>query len=235
MNRWHNLLFTLTLVLLAMPAFAEDDGAEATTEPANAEAAPEPANVDAAPEPANVDAAPEPASVEAVAEPTSIEAMLEAENAERARVNRIGMGVLGAWALGNIGWGTVGLLTTAENPKRSFHLTNAAWNLVNGLIATVGYFSNSGADAKDLDLVETVSASHNIEKVLLLNAGLDAAYIAGGAYLIVKGVDEQKDGLVGTGRSVILQGAFLLVFDATMYAIHALRRNRFQRAIQGAQ
>jgi hypothetical protein len=49
---------------------------------------------------------------------------------------------------------------------------------------------------------------------------LDIAYIAGGLYLKERGLRIDKDKFVGFGKSIILQGAFLLTFDAVMYTFH---------------
>jgi hypothetical protein len=158
-------------------------------------------------------------------------ALLADENAARTVTNRYGMLALGAWALGNIGWATAGLLTNDEDPARAFHLTNAAWNLVNGTIAIFGYFGSIKESHAELDLLDTLAADHNAEKLYLVNGALDVAYMMGGGWLIAKGNLDQKDGLVGTGRSVILQGAFLLAFDATLFTLHWLRRKAFQKSI----
>jgi hypothetical protein len=157
--------------------------------------------------------------------------MLADENAARTVTNRYGMLVLGAWALGNFGWATVGLLTNEEDPQRAFHLTNAAWNLVNGTIAVFGYFGSISESREENDLLDTLAADHNAEKLYLVNGALDVAYMLGGAYLITKGNLDDKQGLVGTGRSVILQGAFLFAFDAAMFTIHWLRRQAFEKSI----
>ncbi len=157
--------------------------------------------------------------------------MLADENAARTVTNRYGMLVLGAWALGNFGWATVGLLTNEEDPQRAFHLTNAAWNLVNGTIAVFGYFGSISESREENDLLDTLAADHNAEKLYLVNGALDVAYMFGGAYLITKGNLDDKQGLVGTGRSVILQGAFLFAFDAAMFTIHWLRRQAFEKSI----
>ncbi len=61
-----------------------------------------------------------------------------------------------------------------------------------------------------------------VEKIFLVNAGLDVAYIAGGLYLKEKSVNSAGNAsrLKGYGESIMLQGSVLLFFDAIMYGIH---------------
>jgi len=69
-----------------------------------------------------------------------------------------------------------------------------------------------------LSFAESVREQVNIEKILLLNAGLDIAYITAGLFLLEKQNADKK--MKGYGRSVILQGSFLLAFDVIMYLMH---------------
>ena len=55
---------------------------------------------------------------------------------------------------------------------------------------------------------------------MLFNAGLDVGYVFGGLYLNERGqrlVNEQTQGF---GKSLVLQGSFLLVFDVVQYCLH---------------
>ena len=155
------------------------------------------------------------------------------ENAGRARTNRIGGLVLGGWALGNFGWATTGLLVDEEERPRAFHLTNAAINI---LIAGVGvstYFANLPNDEwEDWDTVRTLNEAHSTEKLYLLSTGLDFAYIATGAYLTARGNLVGKEGMIGVGRSLMLQGAFVAAFDIAILTFHWLRRTKFVAKLQ---
>jgi hypothetical protein len=71
-----------------------------------------------------------------------------------------------------------------------------------------------------LDFWASVEAQHGIEKILLLNCGLDLGYIAMGGYLVERGRRKEKLQWIGFGKSIVLQGAFLLVFDAILYGFH---------------
>jgi hypothetical protein len=70
--------------------------------------------------------------------------------------------------------------------------------------------------------VEIIKEFNNFQNIFLLNAGLDAAYIATGLYLRErsKNSPNHSNRLKGYGNSLFLQGGFLMVFDIAMYFIH---------------
>jgi hypothetical protein len=92
---------------------------------------------------------------------------------------------------------------------------NAYWNVVNLGIAGFGFWQASQVAV--LNFWEVLLAQQEIEKILLANAALDLGYIALGLYLIEKGRRTEKDKWLGFGKSIVLQGAFLLLFDAILY------------------
>ncbi len=145
-------------------------------------------------------------------------------NADRMQLTRNGMMVLGGWAVTNVAVsGIASQRTTGEN--QYFHQMNVYWNLVNLGIAGFGYYSALG-DAAGLTWAETLSEQYGIEKTLLLNAGLDVAYMASGAWMIER--SRRGDNAArwkGFGRSLVLQGAFLFVFDIGFYAFQADHRS----------
>lgn len=140
-------------------------------------------------------------------------------NEERISKEKKGMLILGSWALGNMVWGGIAA-NKAIGREKGFHQMNIYWTSVNLLIAGLGYYRASEATA-DLGLWETINEQQHIEKVLLVNAALDVGYMAGGLFLMERGKSLNRDQWVGFGESVIMQGAFLMVFDLIMY--------RFQR------
>lgn len=139
-------------------------------------------------------------------------------NETRINYNESGMIILGSWALGNMVWGGIAASKTTGQTQ-AFHQMNIYWNSVNLLIAGFGYWQAT-KEVPSNGLMETIMAQNKIEKILLFNAGLDLAYIAGGMYLKERGLRINKDKFVGFGKSIILQGAFLLTFDALMYTFH---------------
>lgn len=131
---------------------------------------------------------------------------------------------LGGWAVANIGTG-LALRGTSEGSTREFHTMNALWNTVNLGIAGLGYWSALKSDPANWDLATSLGKQQHFQKILLFNAGLDVGYIMGGLYLTerAKRPDVNGDQLKGFGNSIMLQGAFLMVFDLANYFIAAGR------------
>ncbi|MCH7412556.1 hypothetical protein MM213_03590 [Belliella sp. R4-6] len=139
-------------------------------------------------------------------------------NQVRIDYNKSGMMILGSWAVGNIVLGGVMAGRTSGETK-AFQQMNMYWNTVNLAIAGFGYYS-AMKESPSSEFWETLQAQHGIEKILLVNAALDVAYIAGGLYVLERGRRLDKDQLKGFGKSIMLQGAFLMSFDAIKYAFH---------------
>lgn len=137
-------------------------------------------------------------------------------NQSREHIKTTGMKVLGSWAIANITVGAIGNSNTTGQTKY-FHQMNAIWNVVNLGTAVAGYISSKKSMDKAFTSEQTLKEQHKIEKIFLINGGLDLAYIGTGLYLNNRGNSNNDDKLKGYGSAVILQGAFLLLFDATMY------------------
>lgn len=153
--------------------------------------------------------------------------LLSSFNAERLMLNQQGMTVLGSWAVGQMAWSGLSLALSEPRPvARHFHQMNLGWNAVNLVIAGFGYYG-SLEGATDLSWLESVREQEKIKTILLVNAGLDLAYMAGGAYLLerAKSNPERAAQWTGFGRAVIMNGAFLLVFDSILYAVHLKHGN----------
>ena len=130
--------------------------------------------------------------------------------------------VLGGWALANIVSGTT-LSFTTKGEAKYFNQFNALWNTINLGLALNGLF-NTGTDS--LSLLNSVTGHQTLQNIFVLNAGLDLAYIATGLFLKEKAKNsDKKDILNGYGNSLLVQGAFLLVFDAAMFFIHQNNAN----------
>lgn len=147
---------------------------------------------------------------------------LNAFNVKRNSINTKGMPVLAAWGLANVAVGVIGTTTTCDETDKYFHQMNLFWGGINLALATVGYLG-AKKDKKSYDLAATVKKQQSIEKTFLFNAALDAVYISAGAYLIEKSTNStnRQEMYNGYGQSLILQGAFLLGFDAVMYLAHS--------------
>lgn len=141
-------------------------------------------------------------------------AELERINQIRLDYNQQGMLILGAWAVLNLVVGILGSFQT-KGQVQAFHQMNAYWNVVNLGISGFGFWQATQAAA--LNFWEVLVAQQQIEKVLLFNAALDFGYLLLGLYLIERGRRLEKERWIGFGKSILLQGAFLLLFDAILY------------------
>ena len=140
-------------------------------------------------------------------------------NEKRINITQVGMITLGSWALGNVAVNGL-LLNQAEGDRYYFYQMNMFWGGINAVVAGLGYYGATRSNAT-LDLTHTISEYHSISRTLLFNAGLDVAYVVGGLYLLERAKNETKqmDRFRGYGRAVILQGGFLLAFDAVLYFV----------------
>ena len=148
------------------------------------------------------------------------------------RNTNTGMYVLGSWAIVNIAAGAYGMSTKSGSSKY-FYQMNLFWNTVN--LGIAGYALVSGyGDTAVLSAQQMLDKHLTTEKVLLINAGLDVLYMAGGAFMISQSKNSVKrpELLKGYGQSLLLQGGFLLVFDTTLYAIQHHLSNHFLQNMQ---
>lgn len=142
------------------------------------------------------------------------------------------MFVLGSWAIGNMAYSGYSYYQS-NGSTRYFHQMNVFWNFVNLGLAGSGIY-DSFQTLQSMNLLESIAAQHNIEKILLLNTGLDVAYMSIGLYLNERSKRGEKraEMLAGYGKSLILQGAFLFLFDLGFYAAHTQHGKKLNKIIQ---
>ncbi|MEN9800611.1 MAG: hypothetical protein RL653_4308 [Pseudomonadota bacterium] len=157
---------------------------------------------------------------------------LDSWHADQVSTQRVGMYVLGTWALGNILVGGVGTATATDERTRSFHLGNLAWNGVNLVLAGAGLWSALRAPATAPDARALLIDSEFQEKLFFVNAALDVAYLATSAFLWQRGEARGDVRLVGFGQALLLQGAFLLAFDTVMGILHVRLTHRLLEQVQ---
>lgn len=138
---------------------------------------------------------------------------------------------LGGYALANIAVGSIAAANTSGE-TRYFHRMNVYWNLFNLGIAGIGLLSSRKTTAEGETLAQAIRQHETMKQVLLLNAGLDVAYVVGGGYLqershrFLSSDPDKSDQLRGYGRSIMVQGGFLLVFDLANYFIFRSRGDK---------
>ena len=152
----------------------------------------------------------------------------------RNKTEKKAMTILGSWSVLNI---TTSLLFREKTTgiDKQFHTMNGLWNLVNGGLALSGYLNSKKARLSS-DAIESMDRYQKLERTLIFNSGLDIAYIATGLYLRERGKNElnltRSEQFQGFGKSLMLQGGFLLVFDALFYSSLRYQSSYFKNLIQ---
>lgn len=145
-------------------------------------------------------------------------ALLQDVHERAVRTEQRGMAVLGGWAVANIAGGVAGSLLADDPTRKAFHQGNAAWNTVNLAIAGAGLVGTRRRAAEDPQWPALPVQLANQRGVFLLNLGLDVAYTSSGALLWTIQDDPTRQGY---GQALVLQGAFLGVFDLSMALLNA--------------
>ena len=134
-------------------------------------------------------------------------------------IQKTGMIVLGSWAGLNLLTGAGGNFYFKNETKYFFQM-NSAWNVINLGIAAIGFYGIPEMTST-LTNAEMLTEMRNFDRILLINAGLDVLYIGVGSYLLRRGLKNNNRRFIGYGRSVILQGGFLFIFDLALYLRHS--------------
>lgn len=150
----------------------------------------------------------------------------------RNNITTTGMTVLGSWAIANIGVGAAGWVNSKGGQNKYFYQMTTIWGATNLGAALLGYTGAKNNTGKQLTAAESLKAQHKIERIFLINGGLDLAYIGTGIILKNRGDNRNSAQLKGYGSSLIIQGAFLLLFDGTMYSTHRSNGNRLRRFLE---
>ncbi|MBC7650497.1 MAG: hypothetical protein H7101_01965 [Deinococcales bacterium] len=137
----------------------------------------------------------------------------------RNQLNKTNMTILAGWAGVNIIQSSISAANATGADKAFFNM-NTYWNTVNLAIAGFGLYSVKKAMTKKLSLAQNIQAQHQPEKILLFNAGLDVGYVFSGLYLNERGQRLTNQQTEGFGKSLVLQGSFLLIFDIVQYYLH---------------
>lgn len=138
-------------------------------------------------------------------------------------------GLLGAWAVVSVVGGGA-LARRGDRAGRptvaAFGRQNALWGAVDGVIAVAGVAARRRRLSRLPETDRSAAADderRRLRRILVVNAGLDLAYLAGGSALVLgyDRIDARFPGrgsqAVGNGLAVVLQGSFLLVLD-TVFA-----------------
>jgi hypothetical protein len=139
-------------------------------------------------------------------------------NYMRNRISMNGSIFLGGWAAANITVGVVGLAATQGGTSQHyFYQMTTLWNVAN-LGAAIYGFTIANNNQNRLTADASGSAQRKIERTFLLNGALDVAYIGLGVLIDHKGTSSNSAIKKGYGSAIIAQGAFLFIFDVTMFS-----------------
>jgi len=144
-------------------------------------------------------------------------------NNARMKINKTGMKVLGSWGIASIADGGIGYFTAKQDEWKYFHEMNAVWGVVNTGIAALSLSRARKEAAERISYEDAYVRYKATKKLYLINAGLDVVYIAAGVGMAKYSEGAKKDAALwsGFGKSIVIQGVFLLVFDNIMYTSHA--------------
>jgi hypothetical protein len=139
-------------------------------------------------------------------------------------------GALGAWATGSVIVGAALAVVgraSALPVVSGFARQQVAWGAIDGAIAAFGLVKSRGQAPDGVSIVDdddrpepaAQAKAERLERILLVNAGLDVIYVAGGIALAAAapnlaertGRDAQR--IVGDGLGIVVQGGFLLALD----------------------
>ena len=151
----------------------------------------------------------------------TVSAQLATYQGEFNAINKDLMLGLGSYAVSNFVLSGIGYATAEDETTKRFHEMNVMWNTVNFGLAVPGYLK-AVRDDRSLTLEQMIKAQKTTETVFLVNDVLDVAYIATGVWMRQNAGNhpDRESQLKGYGNSLILQGAFLLAFDAYAYHVH---------------
>jgi hypothetical protein len=153
-------------------------------------------------------------------------------NKSRNQITQTGMTVLGSWGLANVGIGAAGWANSKGGANKYFYQMDVIWGGTNLGLAILGYTNARKNKDKALNASETLKEQKKLEQIFLINGGLDLVYIGTGIYLKHRGDTHNSGQLKGYGPSIILQGAFLLLFDGTMYTSERNNGNKLRHFLE---
>lgn len=115
------------------------------------------------------------------------------------------------WIL--LGWGSLNLaggsLLALNRNHRDFHIMMAGWGLVNAGIAAFSLLSPEAYDSSTL-FSQVLKDEQLFNRILSINSGLNIGYIATGLCMANMGKSTR---IRQFGTAIMIQGAFLAVFD----------------------
>lgn len=152
-------------------------------------------------------------------------------NFARNYITTSGMKVLGGWGVANVGAGIIGLSNAKSDQNRSFYKMTTIYGAGNLLAAVLGTI-NANISGDKLTPRESLKAQRKVETTFVINASLDVVYVGAGFYVKHRGDVHNYAQLKGYGPAMIVQSAFLLLFDGTMYGLQRSNGKGLRRFLE---
>ena len=128
------------------------------------------------------------------------------------------LSLLSGWSVGNLIFSPLSTknLFSPETTNEHFHQMNFSWNLLNVGIASLGHIIVNKDSKKPWDMKTLYDKKTKAEKNIIINMGLDITYMISGLLLKnnAKKNNSEYSMNKGYGNSLILQGGYLLFYDA---------------------
>ncbi len=152
----------------------------------------------------------------------------------RLQTNKRGMTILSTWGTVNTVAGGVGYFTANTQEWKAFHSMNAIWGITNLGLGLMGRYGVKRELAADYSCGELLHRYEADKRLFLINGGLDFLYIGTGVFLKEQAKTRTNPATWnGFGNSILIQGIFLLGFDATMYFSHQSKDKRWYKLLNG--
>ena len=128
------------------------------------------------------------------------------------------LSLLSSWSVGNLIYSPIATnhLFSPSKKNEYFYQMNFSWNLLNAGIAGLGHIIVNRDSKKPWDMKTLHNKKIKAEKSIIINMGLDLAYMVAGLLLRnnAKKNNAEESMNKGYGNSLILQGGYLLFYDA---------------------
>ena len=134
-----------------------------------------------------------------------------------------GMIAFNSWTFSNILANSIAFYQTS-NETKYFCEMNVFFNIINAGIGVPGLIAAIKNHKKNeqVDFERSFKSIQQLKTIYLVNAVLDISYVTSGFLLreMAKNQANNMDRFNGYGNSLIMQGAFLLIYDFVMFGIH---------------
>lgn len=139
--------------------------------------------------------------------------------------------VRGIWGIGNLAAGGVGVFIAKQDEWKYFHGMNAGWGLLNVVVASSGLHRAHRQLHESLTYEQAAKRYRADKRHYLIGACVDVACIATGTVMTLtsKNSYDHAELFSGFGKSIAVQGVFLLILDNVMYAAHMRDNSKWFR------